>query len=311
MKLVVLLFSLSVFGIHSSYASTAQIQVSKGQLETIDNFKSEYVDDRFLYVWLPPGFTKDNSYDVLYMHDGRMLFDSKTTWNKQEWRVDEVAGALIEQEKVFPFIVVGIPNAVENRHSEYYPQQPFENLSREKQHALYQLEKYPGYKLFASKVFSDNYSRFLVQEVIPFIESHYNVNRGAQHRYIAGSSMGGLISWYTLLNYPDEFAGAICMSTHWPGIFEEDSEVFAEFKHYIADNISKLKNHKVYFDYGDATLDALYPPLQKEIDSLFSKQEYPAKLWQSQYFPGEEHTEDAWAKRLHIPLKFMFGKPDN
>ncbi|MCW8108148.1 alpha/beta hydrolase-fold protein [Alteromonas ponticola] len=308
MKLVALLFGLSLHGLHTSYASTPNVEVSKGHIETIENFTSEYVEDRFLYVWLPPGYSENNNYDVLYMHDGRMLFDGNTTWNKQEWRVDEVAGALIEQEKVRPFIVVGIPNAVENRHSEYYPQQPFENLNKQKQQALYQLERYPGHKLFTSKVFSDNYSRFLVQEVIPFIESHYNANKGAQHRYIAGSSMGGLISWYTLLNYPDAFAGAICMSTHWPGVFEEDSEVFAEFKKYIANNISKLSNQKVYFDYGNGTLDAMYPPLQKEIDTLFIRQKYPAKLWQSQYFPGEDHSENAWAKRLHIPLEFMFGK---
>jgi enterochelin esterase-like enzyme len=308
MKLVALLFILSIFVVHTSYARSPKVHVSKGHIETIENIESEFVKNRFLNVWLPPGYSKNNSYDVLYMHDGRMLFDANTTWNKQEWRVDEVAGTLIEQRKVRPFIVVGIPNAVENRHSEYYPQQPFENLSKQKQRALYQLEKYPGHKLFASKVYSDDYARFLVKELIPYIETHYNVNKGAQHRYIGGSSMGGLISWYTLLNYPNEFAGAICMSTHWPGIFSQDNEVFSEFKHYVAKNISKLSNQKVYFDYGDRTLDAMYPQLQKQIDTLFMKQKYPAKLWQSQYFPGEDHTENAWGKRLHIPLEFMFGK---
>ena len=308
MKLVALLFSLSIFVVHTSYANTPKVQVSKGHIEVIDNIESQFVKNRFLNVWLPPGYSKNTTYDVLYMHDGRMLFDANSTWNKQEWRVDEVAGSLIEQGKVRPFIVVGIPNAVENRHSEYYPQQPFEALSKQKQNALYQLEKYPGHKLFASKVYSDNYSRFLVKEVIPYIESNYNVNKGAQHRYIGGSSMGGLISWYTLLNYPNEFAGAICMSTHWPGIFSHDDEVFAEFKNYIANNIAKLSNQKVYFDYGDSTLDAMYPKLQAQIDDLFMAQQYPAKLWQSQYFPGEDHTENAWAKRLHIPLEFMFRK---
>ncbi|WP_259396327.1 hypothetical protein [Pseudoalteromonas sp. SR44-2] len=98
------------------------------------------------------------------------------------------------------------------------------------------------------------------------------------------------------------------MSTHWPGIFSHDDEVFAQFKNYIANNITKLSNQKVYFDYGDSTLDAMYPKLQAQIDDLFMAQKYPAKLWQSQYFPGEEHTENAWAKRLHIPLEFMFRK---
>ena len=64
----------------------------------------------------------------------------------------------------------------------------------------------------------------------------------------------------------------------------------------------------MYFDYGDSTLDAMYPKLQAQIDDLFMAQQYPAELWQSQYFPGEDHTENAWAKRLHIPLEFMFRK---
>ncbi len=308
MKFVALLFSLLIFVVHTSYATPTELQVSKGTIEIVKNIESKYVKSRFLNVWLPPGYNKSSHYDVLYMHDGRMLFDANSTWNKQEWRVDEVAGTLIEQGKVRPFIVVGIPNAVANRHSEYYPQQPFESLSKQKQQSLYQLEKYPGHKLFASEIYSDNYSRFLVEDVIPYIESHYNVNKGAKHRFIAGSSMGGLISWYTLLNYPNEFAGAICMSTHWPGIFSQDDAIFTEFKQYIANNLSKLSGQKVYFDYGDSTLDAMYPQLQKQIDVLFMEERYPAKLWQSQYFPGEEHTEDAWAKRLHIPLEFMFRK---
>ncbi len=308
MKFVIALLSLSAFLSPVSYANAPSPNVSKGQIETVQPFKSNYIKDRFLTVWLPPGYTKQSQYDVLYMHDGRMLFDANSTWNKQEWRVDEVAGELIEQGKVRPFIVVGIPNAVENRHSEFFPQQPFESLSPAKQQALYQIKKFADQPLFASKVYSDNYSLFLVKEVIPYIEANYPVNKGAQHRYLGGSSMGGLISWYTLLNYPDQFAGAINMSTHWPGTFSAEDNIFPAFKQYITANLHKLSNQKVYFDYGDSTLDAMYPELQKQIDKIFIEQQYPKDQWQSLYFPGADHTENAWAKRLHIPLEFMFGQ---
>ena len=151
---------------------------------------------------------------------------------------------------------------------------------------------------------------------MPYIESNYNVNKVAQHRYIGGSSMGGLISWYTLLNYPNEFAGAICMSTHWPGIFSHDDEVFVQFKQYIANNIAKLSNQKVYFDYGDSTLDAMYPKLQAQIDDLFMAHKYPAKLWQSQYFPGEDtpktRGQNAYIFRLSLCLEKPHGlRPSN
>ncbi|MCF2915018.1 MULTISPECIES: alpha/beta hydrolase [Pseudoalteromonas] len=289
-----------------TFANVIIPKVSEGHLDVKKNFSSKYVESRFLNIWLPPGYSNTRKYDVLYMHDGRMLFDAKTTWNKQEWQVDEVAAKLIQSGKVKPFIVVGIPNALENRHSEYFPQKVFESLAKQKQADLFELERYPGQKLFYSKVYSDNYARFVVEEVIPFIEDNYSVNKGFEHRYIAGSSMGGLISWYTLLQYPNEFAGAICMSTHWPGIFTYDKQVFTAFKQYISDNIGKLTTQKVYFDYGDGTLDSMYPDLQKQIDNVFMQHGYPASLWQSQYFPGATHAEVDWAKRLQIPLEFMF-----
>jgi enterochelin esterase-like enzyme len=281
--------------------------VTKGSIERVEHFKSAYVEDRYLNIWLPPGYNTTQNYDVLYMHDGRMLFDATTTWNKQEWQVDEVAGSLIEQQKVRPFIVVGIPNAGQNRHSEFFPQQPFENLPIKAQQRMYKLERGPGHKLFASKIYSDKYASFLVEEVIPYVESNYAVNKGGQHRYLAGSSMGGLISWYTLMRYPEAFAGAICMSTHWPGTFSADDAAFATFKTFIDNNLAKLSTQKVYFDYGDATLDAMYPALQKQIDGLFRQHHYPPKQWRSEYFPGADHSEVSWAKRLAIPLEFMFS----
>ena len=71
MKLVALLFSLSIFVVHTSYANTPTVQVSKGYIEVIDNIESQFVKNRFLNVWLPPGYNKNTTYDVLYMHDGR------------------------------------------------------------------------------------------------------------------------------------------------------------------------------------------------------------------------------------------------
>ena len=161
-----------------TFANVIIPEVLEGHLDVKKNFSSKYVENRFLNIWLPPGYSNTRKYDVLYMHDGRMLFDAKTTWNKQEWQVDEVAAKLIQSGKVKPFIVVGIPNAVENRHSEYFPQKVFESLAKQKQANLYKLERYPGQKLFYSKVYSDNYARFVVEEVIPFIENNYSVNKG-------------------------------------------------------------------------------------------------------------------------------------
>lgn len=307
MKLAITLFILTLLSFAPSFANEPIPKVNKGTIERVEDFKSTYVEDRYLNIWLPPGYNTSQTYDVLYMHDGRMLFDANTTWNKQEWQVDEVAGSLIEQGKVRPFIVVGIPNAGQNRHSEFFPQQPFESLAETVQQRMYKIERQPGRLLFFSKVYSDKYARFLVEEVIPYVESHYSVNKGRLHRYLAGSSMGGLISWYTLMTYPKEFVGAICMSTHWPGTFSVEDPAFATFKIFIDENFANLSKHKIYFDYGDGTLDAMYPPLQKQIDQLFRQHNYPDRQWHSEYFPGADHSEKSWAKRLAVPLEFMFS----
>jgi enterochelin esterase-like enzyme len=306
MKIIFLTLALAALSSQVSALDALPV-VAKGTIERIKPFHSTLVTSRYLDVWLPPGYSNKQKYDVLYMHDGRMLFDANTTWNQQEWQVDEVAGTLIEQNKVRPFIVVAIPNAGVDRHSEFFPQSPFESFDKATQTAMYQLEKSESVKLFNSKVYSDNYLKFIVSEIIPYIEANYSVNVGGEHRYLAGSSMGGLISWYGLMQYPNEFAGAICMSTHWPGMFSDDQQTFNAFKDYIAQHLPDLSTQKLYFDHGDKTLDAMYPDLQIQIDAIF-KQQYPQSLWQSKFFKDENHSEKSWAKRLHIPLEFMFAK---
>ena len=105
---LIILFLLA--GIIITNAQTKLPEVSSGKLERIENFKSKFVSDRNIDVWLPEGYSEESKYNVLYMHDGQMLFDANTTWNKQEWGVDETMTKLISEGKIGPCIVVGIFN---------------------------------------------------------------------------------------------------------------------------------------------------------------------------------------------------------
>lgn len=69
---------------------------------------------------------------------------------------------------------------------------------------------------------ADNYLRFLVEEVKPFIDKEYSTNKSVEHTFVMGSSMGGLISLYALCEYPEVFGGAACMSTHVPMILSKE-----------------------------------------------------------------------------------------
>ena len=71
--------------------------VSNGKIIRLPDMQSVEIGARHVDVWLPPGYSSTRTYDVLYMHDGQMLFDSTQTWNKQEWMVDEIMGRLIAE----------------------------------------------------------------------------------------------------------------------------------------------------------------------------------------------------------------------
>lgn len=289
-----------------SFFSQALPQVSQGSLQRLENFPSQLVPPRHIDIWLPAGFSATKKYAVLYMHDGQMLYDANSTWNKQEWQVDETAQALINSGKTRPFIVVGVHNADLNRHAEYFPQRPFQSLTPQTRQNFYQLDRQPGQKLFQREVYSDAYLKFLVTELKPYIDSHFPVLTDQSNTFVMGSSMGGLISMYAISEYPQVFGGAGCLSTHWPGVFpDKENPVPAAFLSYMQHNLPKAGQHKVYFDHGDQTLDALYPPLQRQVDQLMQQLKYPPALWQSRFFPGTDHSEQAWAKRLDIPLQFL------
>lgn len=96
-------------------------QPSTGAIQRLENFPSRFVSPRNIDAWLPEGYKPDKEYPVLYMHDGQMLFDSTTTWNGQEWGVDEILGRLIREKRIRPCIVVGVWNAGGDSISELKP----------------------------------------------------------------------------------------------------------------------------------------------------------------------------------------------
>ena len=55
-----------------------EVKVSSGKVERFENFKSKYVDARNIDVWLPDGYSNNQKYAVLYMHDGQMLYDAES-----------------------------------------------------------------------------------------------------------------------------------------------------------------------------------------------------------------------------------------
>ena len=150
---------------------------------------------RRVWICLPRAYENSTQrYPVLYMHDGQNLFDATTSFSG-EWQVDEALDAWTGRG----FIVVGIDNGGERRFDEYSP---------------WTHPKYGGGQ-------GDEYAAFMVNTLKPFIDKNYRTLKSRRNTGIIGSSMGGLISLYTAVEYQQTFgfAGvfspALWLSDEW------------------------------------------------------------------------------------------------
>jgi predicted alpha/beta superfamily hydrolase len=246
---------------------------------------------RHVDVWLPPGYESTAArYPVIYMHDGQNLFDPALAYGGVDWGVDEAMSQVIRAGRSPGAIIVGVWNS-EQRWRDYMPNKPFVAASAADQQRF--VAEAGGPPL------SDDYLRFLVENVKPLIDRSYRTLPDQPHTFVMGSSMGGLISLYALTEYPEVFGGAGCVSTHWP--IGGDPLV-----DYFGSALPRAGRHRLYFDYGTATLDAGYEPFQRRMDALAQAAGYrDGQDWITRKFEGAEHNEAAWRARVDLPLAFL------
>src|SRR6476646_957175 len=155
---------------------------------------------RLLRVWLPPGYSapenQDRHYPVLYLNDGQNLFDPATAYIGVDWQADEAADRLIREGRIPPLIIVGIDNAQKERPREYLPYRSF----------------HPPIMRPQGKRYPD----FLLKEVMPFVYQRYRIARGPENTGLGGSSLGAIISLYTVLDRPGIFGRLLLES---PSLF--------------------------------------------------------------------------------------------
>ena len=289
-------------------AEPATAKVDAGTLVDLGVVHSKYSDPRHVTVWLPSTYKpRGPRHAVLYMHDGQNLFDPDTGYGGMEWKVDETLDRLIRERKVRPTIVVAIWNTPK-RLREYVPSKAFGHLPPQ------YMDRVRG--LYGGDPLSDGYLKFIVSELKPRIDKRFRVKTDRANTAIMGSSMGALISLYAVDEYPQVFGGAGMVSTHWPlflpadggkSITDEEYEVVSSaFERYLAPALPNPKSHKLYFDHGSETLDAIYARYQRRIDAIVAHRGYRQGVnWISSNFPGQAHNEISWASRLEIPLRFL------
>lgn len=241
---------------------------------------------RDLLVYLPPSYAAAHrTYPTLYMHDGQNLFDDATSF-AGEWRVDETLEALAEDG--IEAIVVGIPNAGEQRLAEY---SPFEDA------------RFGGGR-------AGDYVRFLVETVKPRVDEAFRTTGDREATGIFGSSMGGLVSLYAFFERPEVFGlvGAVSPSVGFArrGLIGYLERV-------------RFAGGRVYIDVGTheglpRNRDPLelrrepgeYVKLVRRARDLLVAKGYAAGrdlLYVED--EGAVHNEAAWASRLPEALRFL------
>jgi predicted alpha/beta superfamily hydrolase len=269
-------------------AVAQQPHTLSGDIRVHKNFHSKILNnDRDVLVYLPPGYeaNKKAHYSVLYLHDGQNLFDGATSFIPgQEWRVDETAQALISSGRIEPLIIVGIYNAGKDRINEYTPVAD---------------AKYKGGK-------GDLYGRLLVEELKPFIDATYRTRKDAQHTGVGGSSLGGLISLYLALRYPNVFGRVAVVS---PSVWFAENHIVNYVK-----ALPKKPKVRIWLDMGtkegrdaeEARKSMNDARLLK--DTLVRKGWKPGKDLLYSEAEGAEHNERAWAAQVESILTSLFPR---
>jgi alpha-glucosidase len=205
------------------------------------------------------------------MHDGQNLFNEATA-GFGEWGVDEYLDSLFKKEKN-KSIIIAIDNGQDKRMNEYNP------------YTFQQFGKGEG----------DKYVDFLVKTLKPFIDKRFNTLPDKKNTFIAGSSMGGLISLYAVLKYPEVFGGAGIFSPAFWTADDLDKDVTR-----LGPNIKS----KLFFYAGGNEGDKMVPDMKRIAQKIKSVSR--AKTLEI-IDPEAKHNEAAWRKHFPYFYKWLFN----
>jgi predicted alpha/beta superfamily hydrolase len=288
-------------------AGAAPEGAAPGRFVVVERFASKHVDPRKVVIWLPPSYDAGaEPHAVLYMHDGQNLFDPKLSiYSGWAWGVDRTLTRLQAEGRTRPTIVVGIWNTPK-RTNEYFPG-VIDDLPAELRGSV--LDGEP---------LSDGYVRFLTEELKPYVDRGFRTRSDRANTFVAGSSMGALISVYALAKRPDVFGGMAAVSMHSPLTTKGDllrskspkvdavNEAWADW---LRTRLPAPGVHKLWFDHGTINLDSIYAPYQARVDAAVRARGYTAgKDWVTRVYEGGDHNEKSWNEHLADWAVFLLGE---
>jgi len=273
--------------------------VSAGQLRKHEQFRSRFLrNTRDLVVYVPPGYDDQpfTRFPVLYMQDGQNLFDRATSFGGQDWNVHGAADHLIGIGAVQPLVIVGIYNAGKSRIHEYTP------------------VKSP--KLGGGR--ADRYAKFLIEEVMPFVQREYRVNSDPRVTGLGGSSLGGLLALYLGLKHPQVFGKIAALSPsvwwHQRMMMQFAASVTLRpplpkrsiFRRRVAEPGPQAPRPTIWLDIGTKEGPRIVPDVEQFRDILLQKGWREGEDLHYEQVDGAEHNELAWSQRIGRVLQFLY-----
>lgn len=167
--------------------------VPHGAVARIDYNASTFAGAaREMYIYTPPGYEKGaGTYPVFYLLHGGGETDS--SWSTVG-RAGDILDNLIAAGKALPMIIV-MPAG-------WTPSGP---------------------QVMTSDATKDPFDKELIQDIIPFVESHYRTRADPEHRALGGLSMGGIQTLNIGLHNLGTFRSLVVMSSGW---FPADRDAF-------------------------------------------------------------------------------------
>jgi predicted alpha/beta superfamily hydrolase len=218
-----------------------------------------------LRAYVPPGYDENTTadYPIAFMQDGQNLFFPEEAFMGKDWQVNQSNEVLRAMGAIEELIVVGLHSG--DRMKEYTQ---------------------PG---------CVEYARSLVEEVVPLADQRLGTLKHRRYRSVWGSSLGGVVSFYTVWQHPDVFGAAICMSSTF------------SHRDNLMDRVLTEKSPDVAFYLDSGWPGDNYETTASMAMALISRGwKYGHNLLHL-CFPYAEHDEAAWGMRLHLPLQFLTG----
>ena len=130
---------------------------------------------------------------------------------------------------------------------------------------------------------------WLTRTFKPYIDTHYRTLPDREHTFIAGSSMGGLMSIYALLHYNQFFSRAAALS---PSLWIAPNDFMQMIR-----RSRPLSGSILYMDYGSREMKQhrkMEQSFGQAANLLLEKNIY----LDCRIVPNGEHCEASWEKQI-------------